>query len=452
MKKRFFGPEYFIGRKFQIPGLDARAELARDIAYINDDDRELLKKDFATMEPSEVYFFLSAMTVVRRLPSLITIVAESREIAVKSFSHEHTLGLIRLALTYDHEDDYDLTQAKLDIASLIKSLNHETRLNVLSGLAKFPDDAKAMMAGHEEIDIALSEDLGRAASRKLLPGDIDDAIKSLTKLDMPRSLGVLLTSIKGNEESKNIENWLQSLYLGNAVNQRYLEVIRSSIGDSVMIDIAKKYLNHGSGKKSLSTIHKNYPEDVTIGSPELESSLRITIRHGAICNFFAELISGRLQPEAYPKSCRFIIDNFQKISATNVNAPSKKFVRYAAEQGRAIDLVSELALAYRDGWAIHAEKLGFNDFNFKQASLSEILTTLHRDPYKDEYAFMLRRKSLIQTIAVAGLLNFKELVDDMDDKTAEAFVNQLDIMPNKDEVLRKCMQIRKHAFTNDLGL
>lgn len=452
MKKRFFGAEYFLGRKFQIPGLEARAVLARDIAYINDDDRELLKKDFASMEPNEVYVFLSAMTVVRRLPSLVTIVAESREITEKSFSHEHTLGLIRLALTYNDEDDYDLTQARLDIASLIRALSHETRLNVLSGLAKFPDDAKVMIAGDKGIDMALAENLKKASDHRLLTGDINDAARALTKLNMPRSLGTLLEILKENEDVSSIENTLQALYLSNSINQDYLESVKSTVGSAGLIAMAKQHLNNGSGKQSLAAILKNYPENLIIGEQELKDSLDKTVRHQAVCIFFAELISGRLHPDDYPKTCSFIVDNFQKISATDVNAPSKKFVRYAADQGRAIDLVDGLALAYRNGCAIHAEKLEFLDFNFKDASLPDLLLALHRKPYKDEYAFRLRRSSLTQTIAVAGILNFEDLVQGMDDKVAEEFVAHLDIMPNKNEVLQKCMKIRQHAFTSDLGL
>ena len=452
MKKRFFGPEFYAGRKFQIPGLDEREALARDIAKINDDERELLKKDFASMDPSEVYFFLSAMAVVKRLPSLVTIAAESRDKNTKSFSHEHTLSLIRLALTYNEDDDYDLSQARVDIASLIRSLNVETRLNVIGGLANLPDDAKFLISGNKDIDEELSKNLEKSSKFGILNSDIRDVVRSLSKLNMPKTLGVLIELLKKSGDKSSIEQTLQDLYLSSAINNEYFQSINLIIGNSGLVNLAKEYLNIGSGRLSLNTILSNNDEDAIIGDAELKESLRRTIRLGTPCNFFADIITGRLEPCEYPKSSLFIIDNFSKISSKTVNPPSANFVKYAVEQGKAVELVNGLELAYREDCANKSEELHYRDFDFRKLSMPDFLKILHREPYRNEYAFSLRRSSLVKTISIAGILNFKDLTERMDDDVADAFVKHLDIMPRKAEVLKKCMKIRQHAFTRDLGL
>jgi len=452
MKKHFFGPEFYRGRKFQIPGLDAREALARDLAYINDDDRELLKKDFAAMDPSEVYFFLSAMTVVKRLPSLVTIASESRDKNAKSFSHEHTLSLIRLALTYNEDDDYDLPQARMDIASLIRSLQVETRLNVIGGLSKLPDDAKSMIAGNKDIDEELAKNLEKSSIFSLLNSDIRDVTRSLSKLNMPKSLEVLIGILKKSGDKSNIEQTLQDLYLSGAINNEYFQSINLVIGNSELVSLAKEYLNNGSGKPSLNTILSNIEEAMIIGEAELQESLRRTIHSRTPCNFFADTIFGRLEPCEYPKSSSFIIENFSKIISNTVIPPSANFVKYAVGQGKAVELVNGLELAYREDCAKKSEELHFRDFDFRKLLLPDFLEVLHREPYRNEYAFSLRRSSLVQTISIAGILNFKDLAERMDDDVADAFVKHLDIMPSKAEVLKKCMKIRQHAFTSDLGL
>lgn len=452
MEKRFLGTEFFTGNKFVIPGIDARKDLARDIAHINEDERDLLKRDFENMDPSDIYNFISAMAVVRRLPCLVSIAADSMEHSKKPFSHDQTMRLIRLALSYDEDRDYDMAQARLDIASLIRSQKGETKLSMLASLSKLPDESKSIIYGSKEIDEAVSDNLMISSSCCAENKTLEDITRALSQIKLPKSLLTLMRILKADGMTNGMNNVIQDLYLSNSIDQEYFNSIREVAGNTPLIKISRIYLNVNKGKESKKTIHKNYPESFTITEEDLADSLLRTVSLGKPCAFFEDLIAGHLHPNDYKMSCLYIMDNFAKIANSDVRSIGVAFSRFAISMEKSNELVYGLSTLYGGRCANHAESIEYNDFDFRSANLIQILNELHESRYANEIQFGIIKKSLTELIAGSGLVSHEDIINNISEKFAQQLARYIDIMPNKDEVLRKCMNVRKHAFSNDLGL
>ena len=444
----------FLGENFILPPFPEKKSLADRIRNITEDERKWLVNDLATMAPEAVFSILTQMEGAARLPTLVSAAVASRQHA-DWFSYHRTLSMLNYVLGYEDEEGFDVDQALQDAASLIKGYQHRTNMNLLEGLtSSLTNSAKELVAGNVAFDDACVEHLGRALQKEIAYSNAQGMISTVCELNMPRSLQCVLRALKAPEYAKLLEDTLQDLYTKDALTPAYIAIVRSEIGDQHLIKQAQDNLNYNTGRKSFEWLLETFSEKRLVDQATLAELLEHSLKLKSPCAFFKSILSGNRQLDNLQNAGRFVLDNLAGLIENDKFPPGDKFVEFAIDHGRGIELVNVYLENIRAMITQMEDRLKVvKRFDSTGATTGQLLNETLKSRYKIEAREIIRwRDATVRAIVQVGIFEFQDELADMNDELATVFHKHIGDAPNRIQILEKFFKIRQVGFGHDLGL
>lgn len=450
----------FLTQKFAPSDMDKRRTLGLKLNRISEENAIGLLNDLCWMSADEMWSFVSKMDEAIHVPVL-------NRLAVKSLPEETglrydtTLRMIGLILKdCSTANQSDLAEVTAGVSKLIRGYRHRTNLNLLKGLgSELDSQAKELLAGKEEIDLACAEHLERALLKPSSVYDLDKMVRVIGDLQLERSLLTLAKHLKRNLAESYLGVVISDLYFQDRLTPPLIGSIMTVFGDHALISHTQKSLGEGQGKRSMEYMVQVLSEDRIVTDVFLDQAMAATKGDISKSKFLSGFTHGKsVSFEYWPKTMDFIYKNLSALTADSSSIFQPMFIKHSIDHGHA-HLVVETCISRLKTYMIKAdqelERTDYGTFDYGNTTQADILNRTFDKFYEANWRAAELKKwrwSVMDIIQEAGILQFSEMAENANSRLRAEMIEAIGEPENKAEILQKLVKFRGGWFTQELGV
>jgi hypothetical protein len=339
-------------------------------------------------------------------------------------------------------------------ASLIRGYDTKNwRLNLLPELSTVVIGSRSNPnAFHtfpgSEFDKAMAAHLSEVLSFGHSERAFTECKKSLWKVELPISLGVLLQDRVNAGATETAAKLVSELFILNKLTDKYIPVCREVLGDGLFLQACTPAISQGEGIRSVSKLAPIFGEE-TFHSPSFFQSVRWNNDGGELPGYLDSFRKMGFDEAKLPLLAGYLMDNLKRATRTGYAAKGLDFIKDIANLGVRLGRGSEVLSALvtnlrevtnRDDKSTVAPAAQINEL-FRLKSESSMATSKIR-------AFLY----LLDVIEIVGLEALYELAPTVDGKVIGEFLSRNKTDLSERQIMSMFPQSKGHMLDQALGL